>query len=211
MDLSNFRKSYLSEPLVRNDLPQDPLDLFSKWFQQANAASLTEPNAMVLATVSPDGRPSQRIVLLKNFDERGFTFFTNYQSRKASHIAESHTVSLLFPWIILERQIIIGGNASRISREESEKYFASRPRESQIGAWVSNQSEVISSRSILMKDQEALVSKFSNSEVPLPPHWGGFRVAPDQFEFWQGGPARIHDRFLYTRDAETWQIDRLAP
>ena len=211
MDLSDFRKEYSSRGLRRDDLAEDPTEVFEKWFQQAMELKVHEPNAMTLATISPDGQPSQRTVLLKAFDQKGFTFFTNYQSRKAAHIAANPAVCLLFPWITLERQVIIQGRAEKISAAESLKYFATRPRESQIGAWVSNQSEVISSRKILLQKLDEIKAKFQGGEIPLPSFWGGYRVVPESIEFWQGGPARVHDRFLYTRQGENWNINRLAP
>ena len=212
MDLSDFRKEYSSRGLHRKDLSADPTDVFAQWFAQATELGVHEPNAMTLATISPQGIPSQRTVLLKAFDRKGFTFFTNYSSRKAVHIAANSSVSLLFPWVTLERQVSVQGQAEKISTAESLKYFATRPRESQIGAWVSNQSEVISSRKILLQKIEELKSKFRDGKIPLPSFWGGYRVVPETVEFWQGGPARVHDRFLYTRQAdESWQIDRLSP
>jgi pyridoxamine 5'-phosphate oxidase len=212
MDLSDFRKEYSSRGLHREDLSEDPTDLFAQWFAQATELGIHEPNAMTLATISPEGTPSQRTVLLKAFDQKGFTFFTNYSSRKASHIAANPAVCLLFPWISLERQVIIQGRAEKISMAESLKYFATRPRESQIGAWVSNQSEIITSRKILLQKIEEIKAKFSHGEIPLPSFWGGYRIVPETVEFWQGGAARVHDRFLYTRQADgAWQIDRLSP
>ncbi len=212
MDLSDFRKEYSAKGLQRQDLGEDPIALFQHWFQQATELSIPEPNAMTLATHAPDGFPSQRTVLLKAFDQKGFTFFTNYQSRKAQHIQANSKVCLLFPWVTLERQIIIQGIAEKISTAESLKYFMTRPRESQIGAWVSNQSEVITSKKILLQKFEEIKSKFQDGEIPLPSFWGGYRVVPQTIEFWQGGPGRIHDRFLFTRIKDSsWQIDRLAP
>lgn len=212
MDLSEFRKEYSTKGLHREDLNEDPVRQFESWFQQATELAVHEPNAMTLATISPDGIPSQRTVLLKAFDTKGFTFFTNYESRKARHIAANPDVSLLFPWITLERQVIIQGRAEKISMSESLKYFTTRPRESQIGAWVSNQSEVISSRKMLLRKLDEIRSKFKDGEIPLPSFWGGYRIVPRSIEFWQGGPARIHDRFLYSRQSDdSWQIDRLAP
>lgn len=212
MDLSDFRKEYSAKGLHREDLGSDPIQLFQRWFQQATELNIPEPNAMTLATLAPDGFPSQRTVLLKAFDQKGFTFFTNYQSRKAQHIDANPKVCLLFPWVTLERQIIIQGTAEKISTAESLKYFMTRPRESQIGAWVSNQSEVITSKKILLQKFEEIKSKFQDGEIPLPSFWGGYRVIPKTIEFWQGGPGRIHDRFLFTQAADhSWQIDRLAP
>lgn len=212
MNLSDFRKEYSSKGLHREDLGDDPIQLFDRWFQQAVELQITEPNAMTLSTLAPDGFPSQRTVLLKAFDDKGFTFFTNYQSRKASHIAANPKVCLLFPWISLERQVIVQGTAEKISTAESLKYFVTRPRESQIGAWVSNQSEVITSKKILLQKFEEIKNKFKDGEIPLPSFWGGYRVIPHTIEFWQGGPGRIHDRFLFSKITDqSWQIDRLSP
>jgi len=166
---------------------------------------------MTLATVDSDGQPYQRTVLLKYFDTNGFVFFTNYSSRKAQQIAENPHVCALFPWITLERQVILQGRAEKISTLESLKYFSSRPRESQIGAWVSNQSEVITSRKVLLQKLDEIRSKFTHGEIPLPSFWGGYRIVPQTIEFWQGGPARLHDRFLYRKSADTWNIERLSP
>jgi pyridoxamine 5'-phosphate oxidase len=212
MDLSEFRKEYSAKGLRRHDLLADPIDQFDSWFKQATQLGVNEPNAMTLATASPDGAPSQRTVLLKAFDRKGFSFFTNYNSRKASQIAANPSVSALFPWITLERQIIIHGTAEKISTAESLKYFATRPRESQIGAWVSNQSEIITSRKILLQKLDEIRTKFAHGEIPIPSFWGGFRIIPKTIEFWQGGPARIHDRFLYSKQPDdSWKIERLAP
>jgi pyridoxamine 5'-phosphate oxidase len=212
MDLSEFRKEYSALGLHREDLSDDPIEVFEKWFQQATELKVHEPNAMTLATVSPEGKPSQRTVLLKAFDARGFTFFTNYESRKAKHIAQNSSVCLLFPWITLERQVIIQGRAEKISMAESLKYFVTRPRESQVGAWVSNQSEVITSRKILLQKIDEIRAKFKDGEIPLPSFWGGYRVIPETIEFWQGGPARVHDRFLYSHEADgAWKTERLSP
>lgn len=212
MDLSDFRKEYSARGLRREDLHGDPMHQFQRWFSQAVELGLHEPNAMSLATVDETGRPLLRTVLLKSFDEGGFVFFTNYESRKARHIAANPAVSLLFPWVPIERQVIVQGRAERIPTAESLKYFVTRPRESQLGAWVSNQSSVISSRKLLQQKLAEIKEKFTHGEIPLPSFWGGFRVVPETIEFWQGGPARLHDRFLYTRDAgEAWRIERLSP
>jgi pyridoxamine 5'-phosphate oxidase len=211
MDLAEFRKEYSSRGLRREELNPDPVAQFSEWFIQATELEVHEPNAMTLATVDQEGMPYQRTVLLKYYDKDGFVFFTNYGSRKAAQIAANPKVSLLFPWITLERQVIIQGSAEKISTAESLRYFASRPRESQIGAWVSNQSEVITSRKFLMQKLAEMREKFRQGEIPLPSSWGGFRVVPDAIEFWQGGPARLHDRFLYRKTDTAWNIQRLAP
>ncbi len=211
MDLSDFRKEYSAKGLHRADLDANPIAQFTTWFQQAMDCQVHEPNAMTLATVNDRGIPLQRTVLLKYFDHQGFVFFTNYESRKAQQMAQNPHVCLLFPWITMERQVIIQGRAEKISTAESLRYFTSRPRESQLGAWVSQQSSVISSRQLLMQKLREIGEKFQHGEIPLPSFWGGFRVVPETIEFWQGGPARIHDRFLYTRAEEDWQIDRLSP
>jgi pyridoxamine 5'-phosphate oxidase len=211
MDLSEFRKEYSERGMTRADLAADPVAEFKKWFGDATELGIAEPNAMTLATADASGMPYQRTVLLKYFDGEGFVFFTNYESRKARQIAENPRVSLLFPWVTLERQVIIQGRAEKTTTAESLKYFMSRPRESRIGAWVSNQSEVITSRKLLLQKLSEIREKFHNGEVPLPSFWGGFRVVPESIEFWQGGPARLHDRFLYTRDAEAWKVERLSP
>lgn len=213
MDLANFRKEYTLDGLTREKLNEDPFQQFELWFKQACDADLLEPNAVNLATVSQDGQPTQRTVLLKYFDHRGFVFFTNYQSRKARQIEKNNKVSLLFLWIGLQRQVHICGKAEKVSTAESLKYFATRPRGSQIGAWCSQQSSVITSRKILELQFEQIKQKFQNREIPLPDSWGGYRVIPDSFEFWQGRENRLHDRFLYTKLQEQsgWQIQRLAP
>ena len=211
MDLSEFRKEYSDRGLSRAELDGDPVVQFERWFQQSTELGLYEPNAMTLATVDERGMPYQRTVLLKYFDGEGFVFFTNYGSRKAMQMAVNASVCLLFPWITLERQVIVQGRAERVSTAESLKYFASRPRESQIGAWVSNQSEVITSRKFLMQKLAEIEEKFAHGEIPLPSFWGGFRVVPETLEFWQGGPARLHDRFLYSRAGEGWEVNRLSP
>ena len=211
MDLADFRKEYSDRGMTREDLDADPTAQFALWFSHATELGLHEPNAMTLATVDATGMPHQRTVLLKYFDADGFVFFTNYQSRKARQLEENPRASLLFPWITLERQVIVQGTVEKVSTAESLKYFSSRPRESQIGAWVSNQSEVITSRKFLMQKLAEIKEKFAAGEVPLPSFWGGYRVKPTQIEFWQGGPARLHDRFLYTRADGAWRIDRLSP
>ena len=211
MDLSDFRKEYSERGMSRADLAADPVAEFQKWFGHATELGVAEPNAMTLATVDARGMPFRRTVLLKYFDGDGFVFFTNYGSRKSRQIAENPNVSLLFPWVTLERQVAIQGRAERTTTAESLNYFMSRPRESQVGAWVSNQSEVITSRKFLLQKLSEIRDKFRNGDVPLPSFWGGYRVVPAAIEFWQGGPARLHDRFLYTREGDGWKIDRLSP
>ncbi len=211
MDISNFRREYLRSGLEHADLLQDPVAQFGLWFDQARKTDITDPNAMVLSTVSKEGAPSQRTVLLKYFDEKGFVFFTNKESRKAYEITENNQVNIHFTWLELERQISIAGIAKPISVTESAKYFMSRPRDSQIAAWVSDQSRAISSRKLLLQKFSQMKKKFSDGEVPLPSFWGGYRVIPSSVEFWQGRENRLHDRFLYTESGGDWQVDRLAP
>ncbi len=211
MTLADLRKEYSLAGLVEKDLARDPFRQFEKWFQEAEAAKLTEPNAMTLATVGKDGRPSARTVLLKGLDGRGFTFFSNYESRKGRELELNPQVALVFPWIALERQVLVEGTVTKISREESDAYFHSRPRASQLGAWVSQQSAIISGRSVLEESMKALEKKYAGAEVPLPPHWGGWRVAPETVEFWQGRRSRLHDRLRYRRNQDGWTVERLAP
>ena len=214
IDISQLRRNYTKDGLRRKDLHESPFEQFRFWFGQAVEAKLLEPNAMTLATSTAEGNPTQRTVLLKHFDERGFVFFTNYGSRKALQIADHPQVSLLFPWIALERQVIITGIAEKISRAETLKYFATRPLESQLGAWASTQSGVISSKKILQMKFAEVKQKFKDGQVPLPSSWGGYCVAPLTMEFWQGGAGRLHDRFLFSREARDsgeWNVDRLAP
>lgn len=206
-----MREEFTLSGLSRENLMASPVQQFETWFGQAKEAGLRMPNACSLATVAPDGQPSLRTVLLKYFDADGFVFFTNYESKKAREIAANPKVSLLFPWLDLERQVKILGRAERVSTAESARYFMSRPHGSQLGAWVSNQSAPISSRQMLMAKFEELKRKFKKGEVPLPSFWGGYRVVPHVFEFWQGRQHRLHDRFQYTRQEEGWRIERLAP
>ncbi len=211
MDISTMREEFTLAGLERSELNENPFLQFEKWFKDANEANLTMPNAMSLATVSEDGQPFMRTVLLKLFDERGFVFYTNYGSKKATQIGQNPKVALLFPWLDLQRQVKITGLASKVSQAESLKYFISRPRGSQIGAWSSNQSGVISSRQLLLSKVEEFKRKFKDKEVSLPSFWGGYRVVPDSFEFWQGRKSRLHDRFFYSKVEGGWKIDRLAP
>jgi pyridoxamine 5'-phosphate oxidase len=209
-DVAALRREYTRDGLRRADLDTDPVVQFRKWFGEAAAAELVEPNAMVLGTT--DGkRPSSRTVLLKAYDERGFVFFTNYESRKAREIASNGDVSLLFPWYPLERQVGILGRAERISAAESLAYFTSRPHGSRLGAWVSQQSSVVNSRKFLEMKWDEMKRKFADGEIPLPSFWGGIRVVPTEMEFWQGRENRLHDRFRYTRSGDAWAIERLAP
>jgi pyridoxamine 5'-phosphate oxidase len=215
-DLARLRREYGDHGLDVADLEDDPVAMFRRWLADTVAAGVHEPNAMVVSTVSAEGRPSSRLVLLKGLDERGFVFYTNYQSRKAAEIGSNPAVSLLFPWHDLQRQVRVDGTASRVSREESEAYFAERPRDSQLGAWASPQSQVVASRSALDERYGGVLSEFAGlDEVPLPPFWGGFLVEPEAVEFWQGRKGRMHDRLVYRRSADDphapWTVARLAP
>ena len=206
-----MRQGYEDAGLTREQLNSDPFLQFEAWFSEANDSEPI-PNAMSLATVSRSGAPMLRTVLLKLFDENGFVFFTNYKSRKADQIAENPNVATLFNWVALERQVSIIGVAEKIDTSESLKYFLSRPRGSQLGAWVSDQKSVLSSRIILEMKLDEIKRKFAKGKIPLPDFWGGYRIKPDSFEFWQGRPNRLHDRFLYSKsDNESWCIERLAP
>lgn len=211
MDIADLRREYTKGGLHREDLPFNPLELFEKWLRQACDAKLPDPTAMSVATVDGSGKPFQRIVLLKHYDEQGFVFYTNLGSRKAQHIANNNQVSLLFPWHNLDRQVHVTGVAEPLSPLEVVKYFHSRPKDSQIAAWVSQQSSRISARSMLESKFMELKQKFASGEIPLPSFWGGYRIRFDSIEFWQGGAHRLHDRFLFTRMADCWHIDRLAP
>jgi pyridoxamine 5'-phosphate oxidase len=209
--LAELRKNYSLGSLDEADLDRDPIRQFEKWFAQATEAQLPEPNAMTLATVDSRGYPSARIVLIKGVDARGFVFYTNYESRKGREIAENPRASLLFHWIELERQVRIEGSVEKTSAEESDAYYASRPLESRIGAWASDQSQAIESRAALEVREREISAKYGD-HPPRPPHWGGYRVVPDAIEFWQGRPSRLHDRLRYTRDGSgAWQIARLSP
>ncbi|MFW2581021.1 pyridoxamine 5'-phosphate oxidase [Aliarcobacter butzleri] len=212
MDLTNLRAKYTTRGLDIKDLDQNPFKQFETWFNEAIEAKLTEPNAFSLATVGKDMMPSIRTVLLKIFDEKGFVFFTNYKSTKANQIEENPKAAALFPWLDLERQVKIEGDIQKISTTESLRYFLSRPKGSQIGAWVSHQSQVISSRSLLEQKFDEIKNKFVNGEVPFPSFWGGYIIKPTKIEFWQGGQDRLHDRFLYElKENGVWSISRLAP
>ena len=211
MDLTFMRQAYKDEGLSRDDLNSDPFLQFETWFEEANKAEPI-PNAMSLATVCKSGEPTLRTVLLKLFDKNGFVFFTNYKSRKSVQISQNKNVAILFNWIALERQVGIEGVAQKIEISESIKYFLSRPRGSQLGAWVSDQSSILSSREILESKLEEIKSMFLNKKIPLPDFWGGYRIKPKSFEFWQGRSDRLHDRFLYSEINENaWEIKRLSP
>ena len=211
MDLTFMRQGYQNEGLSKEELSPDPFLQFESWFKEANETEPI-PNAMSLATVNHSGSPMMRTVLLKLFDDNGFVFFTNYKSRKAEQISENQNVAVLFNWVALERQVSINGVAEKVERSESLKYFMGRPRGSQLGAWVSDQHSVLSSRKILEMKLDEIKRKFADGKIPLPDYWGGFRIKPKRFEFWQGQPNRLHDRFLYSKiDDESWEIERLAP
>ncbi len=211
MDLSDFRKEYAAHGIDRHELLDAPLAQFKVWFDQAKTAGVVEPNAMVLSTFGLDGFPSSRTVLLKAADERGFSFFTNYDSKKGEEIAANPRVTLLFPWFSLERQIHITGSLIKTSEEESVASFARRPYGSQLGALASDQSDVIADRKVLEARLAELKAKYPEGQVPKPPHWGGYRLIPHHFEFWQGRTNRLHDRFVYTHKGDKWEIVRLSP
>jgi pyridoxamine 5'-phosphate oxidase len=212
MQLQDIRRDFRKGVLTRDDLLDNPIEQFELWMQQAVAAELSDPTAMVLGTSTPDAQVSQRVVLLKGLDERGFVFFTNYQSRKAREISANPKVSLHFPWFEIERQVIVEGVAEKISVDESRAYFQSRPRDSQLAAWASPQSRVLDSREVLTQQLEILGEKYAGGEIPLPDFWGGLRVRASQIEFWQGGANRLHDRFVYSlQPTKDWFIERLAP
>jgi pyridoxamine 5'-phosphate oxidase len=208
---ANLRRDYKTGELIESQIASDPIEQFSRWFADAQRPDILEPNAMTLATADAAAKPAGRIVLLKGFDDRGFVFFTNYTSRKGCEIADNPRACLVFFWQPLERQVRIDGTVEKVSREESVTYFRSRPAASQIGAWVSNQSGIISSRDELEKREAEMKQRFTGGEVPTPDFWGGYRVVPQEIEFWQGRRSRLHDRILYTRSGNGWKIQRLAP
>lgn len=211
-DPAVMREQYRSAELDEAALAAGPMEQFARWFAEAAAAALLEPNAMVVSTATPDGRPSSRTVLLKRYDDRGFVFFTNYGSRKGREIDANPYVSLLFPWHPLARQIVVTGRASRVGREETAAYFRTRPHGSRLGAWASEQSSVIGSREELVRRYEELAARHpEDGPLPPPPHWGGIRVVPETVEFWQGHENRLHDRLRYVRTDGGWRVERLAP
>lgn len=197
--------------LDESDLSDDPIEQFDRWFKEAIAAGVNEPNALSLATVSPEGEPSVRVVLLKDYDARGFTFYTNYTSHKGRDIASNPRVSAVFYWKAMERQVRVDGVAEKVAREESEAYFQTRPREAQIGAWASPQSEPIESRAALAARFDQVRQRYPEGPIPLPPFWGGYRIVPQRIEFWQGRGGRLHDRLVYQRDGDAWRLRRLSP
>ena len=210
-DLYNLRNEYLKGTLSKNDLNPDPLKQFHDWFNEVLASKMPDPTVMVLSTSGTDNRPSSRMVLLKEYSEEGFTFFTHYQSKKGKQIEQNPYGALLFPWNVLERQVRIEGKIVKVSPEKSDEYFLSRPEGSRIGAWTSPQSEEISSRKMLEEMENKFRDEFKTSTVPRPPQWGGYLLIPDLFEFWQGRESRLHDRFEYYPDNGSWKIRRLAP
>ncbi len=211
-NISDLRQEYKKHILSEASVLTDPLTQFDVWFHEALRAGVPEPNAFTLATVGVNGRPSARVLLLKGIDAGGFVFYTNYNSNKAQELESVPYASMVFLWLELERQIRINGPVAKISREESEQYFQSRPRESQIGAWVSPQSHKIPSRDLIEQTLVSMIEKFKTNEtIPLPEYWGGYRLIPEEIEFWQGRPNRLHDRLLFTCENENWRLDRLAP
>ena len=207
-----FRREYVAGGLSREDLDPSPIAQFEQWLQQAVEAGLADPTAMALSTVDAEGRPWQRLVLLKGLSRGGFVFYTNYRSDKARAMAAEPRVSLLFPWNELDRQVIVGGRAERMGALESASYFLTRPRESQIAAWASRQSRPIAGRALLENEVRKLKERFADGEVPVPDFWGGYRVLPERIEFWQGGEHRLHDRFRYQRQTDAdWSIEQLQP
>ena len=211
LSIADLRREYARARLDETDVSPDPFAEFARWFAEAQAAAAAEVNAMVLATATPEGRPSARMVLLKGFDEAGFVFFTDYRSRKGQELEANPHAALAFHWGELERQVRIEGAVTRTSTEESELYYRSRPPGSRLGAWVSHQSRVIPSREVLESGLREVERRFAGPDIPLPPHWGGYRLRPACFEFWQGRESRLHDRIRYLREGGRWKIDRLSP
>lgn len=211
IDVSSFRENYTQGGLNDEDLTKEPMELFEKWLQQAIESGIPDPTGMVVSTVDKEGQPYNRMVLLKNYDKNSLVFFTNYGSRKAHQLEENPKIAILFPWYMLERQVAFLGEAKRLSTMEVVKYFTSRPQNSQIGAWVSHQSSKISARSILESKFMELKQKWKDGKIPVPEFWGGYRVTFKSVEFWHGRPSRLHDRYIYERNGEGWDVSRLAP
>jgi len=210
-ELADLRRSYTRDGLSDGEIEDDPVKMFRRWFDEAVHSEVMEPNAMSLATAGSDGVPSVRLVLLKGIEDSAISFFTNYESDKALEIEQNRTVAVSFWWPELERQVRMKGKAEKMSRSESEEYFQSRPRESQIGAWVSDQSRPIESRDELKERQDEIIQKFEGKTVPTPLHWGGYRIILEEIEFWQGRPARLHDRIVYKKENGVWKFQRLQP
>ncbi|MFF8832438.1 pyridoxamine 5'-phosphate oxidase [Streptomyces sp. NPDC015131] len=213
LDPADMREQYRTAELREADLAAEPMEQFARWFKEAAARpAIAEPNAMVLSTATPDGRPSSRTVLLKHVDERGFVFYTNHGSRKGVELDSNPYVALLFPWHPVARQVLVTGTAERVGRDETAAYFRTRPHGSRLGAWASEQSSVIASRTELLARYDELAARYpEGTQVPVPPHWGGFRVTPGTVEFWQGHENRLHDRLRYVREGAAWRVERLAP
>ena len=211
LSIADIRTDYRRAALTEDDVDSDPIAQFGRWFDEAITAAVQEPNAMCLATATPDGYPSARMVLLKGLDQRGFVFYTDYRSRKGRELADNPHASLCFFWTELERQVRITGAVQRVSKAEAETYFASRPLPSRIGAWTSHQSSVLATRESLERDLATNEQRFAAGDVPLPDHWGGYRVVPDEIEFWQGRPSRLHDRIQFLRQQGAWVRRRLSP
>ncbi|MCX7833412.1 MAG: pyridoxamine 5'-phosphate oxidase [Ignavibacteria bacterium] len=210
-NLEDLRKTYKLKSLDTKEVKLNPFEQFSDWFDEVLNSGLIEPNAMILATADKNGKPSARTLLLKGFSDKGFVFYTNYESRKGREIAENNKATILFYWPELERQVRIEGIVEKISRKESERYFKTRPFTSKIGAWASNQSEVINSRFTIIKKFLYYLAKFHSKDIPIPDFWGGYVLIPDNFEFWQGRPSRLHDRIRYRLENGLWIIERLSP
>jgi pyridoxamine 5'-phosphate oxidase len=209
--INTLRHDFLKQTLDEKDINKNPVSQFEKWFKEAIDSKVNEPNAMSVSTVNKEGKPSSRIVLLRNFNETGFVFYTNYKSRKGEEANENVHAALLFFWPELERQVRIEGVLKKQTSEQSDLYFNARPRGSKLGAWTSEQSKVIASRKILDEEYERLSKKYPDENVPRPPHWGGYVLQPLNIEFWQGRPSRLHDRILFTKENNNWRIERLAP
>jgi pyridoxamine 5'-phosphate oxidase len=211
ISIGDLRRSYTLKALIESEVNPNPFEQFREWFNTAVAENLPEPNAMTLATATPDGVPSARMVLLKDFDQRGFVFYTNYLSRKGQELAANPKAALVFWWAELERQVRVEGAIAQVTPEETDAYFYSRPKGSQLGAWASEQSQVIPNRDVLEQRLADLESTYETQPIPRPPHWGGFRLLPTMIEFWQGRPSRLHDRLRYRLENGQWNIDRLSP